>query len=74
MPVKLAGLKNSKIMSAKEFNRISESLGCKARIAGTKKKICFLEFTGTIMNGYEIIIGIDANRFAQLINPFPALH
>jgi hypothetical protein len=58
-----------------EFNRTAERLGCKARLAGTAKNPKFQEFTGSISSdGYEIVIGIDANRFGQLISKFPELH
>lgn len=58
-----------------EFNRLSEELGCLARLAGNAKKPKFQMFTGQITSdGYEVVVGIDANKFGQLISKYPQLH
>jgi len=57
------------------FNRLAETLGCRARIGGNAGKIWFAEWTGTTTpDGYEWIVGIDAARFGKLIANFPELH
>ena len=58
-----------------DLNRLSEKLGCKARLAGNKRKIKLQMFTGQITSGgYEIVVGIDSTRFSQLIQNYPELH
>jgi hypothetical protein len=57
-----------------DFNRLAETLGCKARLAGNAKKPMFQMWTGSVScDGYEIVIGIDANKFGQLISNYPDL-
>ena len=55
------------------FNQLAQSLGCKARLAGNAKSPKFQELIGESVDGYEIVVGITANRFGQLINNYPAL-
>jgi len=58
-----------------DFNRLAAKLGCKARLAGNKRRIKLQMFTGEITkDGYEIVVGIDSTKFAQLINKYPELH
>jgi hypothetical protein len=58
-----------------DFNRLAETLGCRARLAGNAKSPKFQMFTGNITSdGYEMVISIDANKFAQLISNYPELH
>jgi predicted ribosome quality control (RQC) complex YloA/Tae2 family protein len=58
-----------------DFNRLAEELGCAARLSGNAKKPKFEMFTGQITSdGFEVVIGIDANKFGQLISKYPQLH
>jgi len=58
-----------------DFNRLAEKLGCAARLAGSAKNPKFQMFTGqTTPDGFEVVIGIDANKFGQLISKYPELH
>jgi hypothetical protein len=58
-----------------DFNRLAEKLGCKARLAGNARNPKFQMWTGSISSdGYEIVVGIDSQTFAKLINNYPELH
>jgi len=57
-----------------DFNRLAETLGCRARLSGNAKKPMFQMWTGSVtFDGFEVVIGIDANRFGQLISNYPQL-
>lgn len=57
-----------------DFNSLAEKLGCKARIGGDARKIKFFMWTGMVTHdGYEVIVGIDANKFSKLIAKYPEL-
>ena len=56
------------------FNRLAEKLGCKARLSGSGKKPILQEFTGSYIGDHEIVIGVQAHRFSQLIEKYPQFH
>lgn len=60
-------------MTANEFNRLSEKLGCIARISGKKKPI-FQKLIGYTSDGYELVIKITVDQFSKLISNYPELH
>ena len=65
--------KNTKAIK-NDFNRLAEQLGCKARLAGNAKSPKFQMWTGSVSyDGYEIVIGVDANKFGQLIANYSQL-
>jgi len=55
-----------------QFNQEAAKLGSKARLGGNKAKIEFQEYVGD-NKGFEMVVKIDANRFAQLIAKYPTL-
>lgn len=57
----------------KEFNTLAAKLGSRARIGGNAKTIEFQMYIGE-SNGFEQVIKIDSNKFAQLIANYPQLH
>lgn len=66
---------NNTIAIRNEFNTLAQSLGCKARIGGNKRKIEFQMFTGTTTSdGFELVVKIDQTKFGYLIANFPQLH
>lgn len=65
-----------------KFNRLAESIGCKARVKyskrnsaryGRKTSVTFYEVIGITSDGYEKIVKIDAHRFSVLTAKYDAL-
>lgn len=58
-----------------EWNSKAQSMGCKARIDGNKKRMTFYKWTGSVSaDGYEIIVKINSDEFCRLTANYPELH
>jgi hypothetical protein len=67
-------MENSAKDTKTRFNSLAAKLGCKARIAGGKKKIEYQKYLGyDTASGHEVVIKITVQEFCNLTNKFPQL-